>query len=342
VVAPWKIALAYGLALLVAFASERLVPAWSGVLISAVFLYLPFWMARDQADPATTWGLHLAGWRRSLGVAAAWCGGLFPLFALAFGGYQALVLRPGSGAGGWGVPVFERARLERWDDDLYGEPGPDATGLVVRARPDDRLEIRNHGAATARIRIEGPMAERGVATRPPARLVPRPGHGVVVDLPPGGAVQRRWPAAGHVSVLEPEGEVLRAPTGRALGPSHASVALNPGLGWWLTFVLWQLAMIALSEELFFRGFVQTSLNARWTTRWRVLGAEVGWAWPMTALLFAAGHLATAPHPARLLVFFPGLLMGWLRERTGGLLAPIVFHGLANLAMELLVRLHAAR
>jgi hypothetical protein len=341
VVAPWKVALAYVLALVVAFVSDAVLPAWSGTLIAATFLYAPFLAARRQPDPALAWGLHLADWRRSLGVALAWCGLLFPLFALGFGGYQRFILQRGADDGrGWAWPVFERARLERWDDDLYGEPGPTAAGLVLRARPDDRLVLANRGDALAKVRIEGPLAERGVRVSSKGRLT-RSDGGLEIELPRGGTATSRWPARGTLRVHEPPDAVLRGPSGAPLAPPGSPLDMAPGLGWWATFVLWQLAMIALSEELFFRGFVQASLNARWTARWRLLGAEVGWAWPTTAALFAVGHLATTPHPARLMVFFPGLLMGWLRERTGGLLAPVVFHGLANVLMELLVRLHAA-
>lgn len=110
-------------------------------------------------------------------------------------------------------------------------------------------------------------------------------------------------------------------------------------GWWWTFVLWQLVMVALTEEFFFRGFVQVELDARFPRRWRVLGADVGVGLLLASMLFALGHLATSFHAARLLVFFPSLVMGWLRARTGSLLAPILFHAAANLAMEIMLRVH---
>jgi uncharacterized protein len=110
-------------------------------------------------------------------------------------------------------------------------------------------------------------------------------------------------------------------------------------GWWWTFVLWQLVMVALTEEFFFRGFVQVELDAWFPRRWRVLGADVGVSMLLVSLLFALGHLATSFHAARLLVFFPSLLMCWLRARSGSLVAPILFHASANLAMEIMLRVH---
>jgi membrane protease YdiL (CAAX protease family) len=37
------------------------------------------------------------------------------------------------------------------------------------------------------------------------------------------------------------------------------------------------------------------------------------------------------------VFFPALLFGWLRARTGGIGAPVVFHALCNLFADYLAK-----
>ncbi|MDT8366604.1 MAG: CPBP family glutamic-type intramembrane protease [bacterium] len=57
---------------------------------------------------------------------------------------------------------------------------------------------------------------------------------------------------------------------------------------------------------------------------------------VTVLLFSLAHVAVDLDPARLAVFFPGLLFGWLRAKTGTLLAPILSHGSANLLSMLLI------
>jgi len=89
----------------------------------------------------------------------------------------------------------------------------------------------------------------------------------------------------------------------------------------------QLLVTALPEEVFFRGYVQGQLA-------RVRAAGV---WPIfaAASLFALAHFITEPHLIRLAVFFPGLLFGWLRVRSGSLVAPIVLHALANTAVFVL-------
>ncbi len=101
--------------------------------------------------------------------------------------------------------------------------------------------------------------------------------------------------------------------------------------------LGQVLVIALPEEAFYRGYLQTSLDAAVPPRRRWLGARVGWAIPLTSLIFALGHFATELSPARLAVFFPSLVFGWLRARTGGIGAAIAFHAACNLFSVFLAR-----
>jgi membrane protease YdiL (CAAX protease family) len=99
----------------------------------------------------------------------------------------------------------------------------------------------------------------------------------------------------------------------------------------------QLFVIALPEEAFYRGYLQSRLDDVWPPRWRVLGATVGPGLLVGALIFAAGHLATVHLVTRLAVFFPALAFGWLRARTRGIGASVVFHALCNLYSQVLGR-----
>jgi membrane protease YdiL (CAAX protease family) len=97
----------------------------------------------------------------------------------------------------------------------------------------------------------------------------------------------------------------------------------------------QLLVVALPEELFYRGFIQTAwARARPERRTHVIGADLGAGFLATQLLFAAGHLVVF-QPWRLATFFPGLLFGWLRARTGDIAAPVFFHAISNLYVALL-------
>lgn len=100
-------------------------------------------------------------------------------------------------------------------------------------------------------------------------------------------------------------------------------------------VFGQLVIIALPEEAFYRGYLQSRLDEVLPARVRVLGAQVGPALLVTSVIFALGHVATIREPARLAVFFPSLAFGWLRARTGGIGAGVAFHAACNVFSELL-------
>ena len=99
----------------------------------------------------------------------------------------------------------------------------------------------------------------------------------------------------------------------------------------------QVVVIALPEELFFRGYMLHRLEQVWKPRWRVLGGGLGLALVVSSLLFAVSHVVVDMTPARAAVFFPGLLFGWLRSATGSILAPTIVHAASNLYVESLFR-----
>lgn len=103
----------------------------------------------------------------------------------------------------------------------------------------------------------------------------------------------------------------------------------------LNEVFGQLVIIALPEEAFYRGYLQSRLDEALPGRVRVLGATVGPALIVSSVIFALGHFATIREPARLAVFFPSLVFGWLRARTKGIGASVAFHASCNLFSELL-------
>ena len=97
----------------------------------------------------------------------------------------------------------------------------------------------------------------------------------------------------------------------------------------------QLLVIALPEEAFFRGYLQSALDRAFPPRLRLFGASIGPSLLVTSAVFAAGHFFTEPNASRLAVFFPSLLFGWMRARTGGIGASLVFHAMCNLFVTFL-------
>ena len=98
---------------------------------------------------------------------------------------------------------------------------------------------------------------------------------------------------------------------------------------WNDEFIGQALVIALPEEAFYRGYLMDAFDRKSTRRVRLLGVDTGASLLWTSALFALGHLATEPNPARLAVFFPALLFGWLRLKTGGIGASVLFHVLCN-------------
>jgi uncharacterized protein len=154
-------------------------------------------------------------------------------------------------------------------------------------------------------------------------------------------------------VFEPERLSARRLLRDALGALGwaLGVALLVFPAFWLGFVWWwrvktpfhparlpalgddllgQLCVIALPEEAFYRGYLQSALDDIYKPKLRVFGAEIGPGLLIASAIFAIGHLLTEWDPNRLAVFFPALLFGWLRARTKGIGASVVLHALCNL------------
>ena len=94
-------------------------------------------------------------------------------------------------------------------------------------------------------------------------------------------------------------------------------------------------VVAIPEELFFRGYLMERLEQVWPPTRRLFGARVGWALVVSSALFALGHLLVIPNPQRLAVFFPALVFGWMRARTGSIAAGATFHALCNVVSDVL-------
>lgn len=100
---------------------------------------------------------------------------------------------------------------------------------------------------------------------------------------------------------------------------------------WL-LIPYHLFYVAIPEELFYRGYFQTRLNEVFPRRFLIFGTPVGWGLPIASLFFAFGHSLVTIRWWHFATFFPGLVFGWLRERTGNPLAGALFHAWANVTV----------
>ena len=95
----------------------------------------------------------------------------------------------------------------------------------------------------------------------------------------------------------------------------------------------EIVLVALPEEAFFRGYLQSRLLEATSQRVGFLThANL-----LASTFFALGHFGTAVSLARASTFFPSLLFGLLRERTGGIVVPVLFHALCNVLSHMLFR-----
>jgi len=97
-----------------------------------------------------------------------------------------------------------------------------------------------------------------------------------------------------------------------------------------SWLFYQFMYVAVAEEFFFRGFLQGSvldLLTRAIPRRRSLQCCLSIV--ISAVCFAAAHMIVHESALSALIIAPGLILGWLYIKTNSLLAPILFHGIAN-------------
>jgi membrane protease YdiL (CAAX protease family) len=81
------------------------------------------------------------------------------------------------------------------------------------------------------------------------------------------------------------------------------------------------AAAAVIEEIFFRGWIQPLFKKKFGAIMSVL---------CTSMVFAMSHMFVAYAPFIFAVFFPGCIMGFLRERHGNISTCTLFHAVCNL------------
>ncbi len=114
----------------------------------------------------------------------------------------------------------------------------------------------------------------------------------------------------------------------------------------LSDLVWFLVFVGFAEELFFRGYVQERLNEAFRGRFSsILGVRFEWhqgTLIAAVLFFGVPHLLTAVNPftgraifsvgvlaVTASACFMGVVLGVIKEKTGGILLPTVIHGLLD-------------
>lgn len=289
------------------------------VLVAATFLYLPIEVLHRTGEDPEDFGIHRRNLFKAVRLAGLWMLLTFPIYLVGFHVWQTTVLhkqlRP------------EVARFDRWPVELEDaplDPKPPREGEVRLWSESDKLALQWKLPLGQQFE-----AKVGVGAAPPRSIA-------------GGSegFERFEAHATSVTIDVHAGGDRLPPDRLRLGAAGAAADDVPYLAhrswfWLLNLILVQLLLVALPEEVFYRGYLQTRLDAIFPKTRRLFGVEIHPAslfW--TSVLFGVGHFFVIPHPQRLAVFFPSLLFGWLRAAGGGVAAGILYHAGCNLLVEL--------
>lgn len=164
---------------------------------------------------------------------------------------------------------------------------------------------------------------------------------VTRSLPRAGLTLRisaqAWRSALAASGLMLLFVALRSQSIRLLGGGQVeATSVN------LEYLMYQLTMPGIAEELSYRGVIQPGLNTSLGRPWKVLGAQVGWGWVITSVVFWGTHAFRVGPAMQFSFYWPtltmqliaGFLYGWIRERTGSVFPPMLAHNLVNVCWML--------
>jgi membrane protease YdiL (CAAX protease family) len=109
-----------------------------------------------------------------------------------------------------------------------------------------------------------------------------------------------------------------------------------------TLVAYHVFFVAIPEEFFYRGYLQTRLNEVFERPFLLFGVPFGHSLWLSSLFFAFGHSVVSFQWWHFAIFFPSLLFGLLREKTGGVLAGAFFHAACNVLVVFLDTAYGVR
>ncbi len=149
-----------------------------------------------------------------------------------------------------------------------------------------------------------------------------------------------------IAVLFATGWLLRRkPTANGKGVLLSTVlpllfiglAMGTRLGNALSAIVFYIFFVGFGEELLFRGYIQSRLNVTFGRPYKFMGVIYGWGIVIASALFGMMHILNIGSLDGgqwelawwwgLWTFFGGLVLGFVREKSGGIIAPAILHGL---------------
>lgn len=211
--------------------------------------------------------------------------------------------------------VFALSRPAAVRRDLHGLIGVVFLVAALRGVAADDDDTDRHG-----IRLDGLIPGR----QGDPRSLPRS----LVEAVPS-ALRELGVAALVAAVVLPVYALAWPLFNHPIGPRHLPFSRDP-----LATLLGEVVAVALTEELFFRGYLQTRVAdalglPEFTRTRRPPVADALRVLAITSALFALTHVIAEPGLGRAAVFFPSLLFGALRITRGGVGAAVALHAIFN-------------
>lgn len=207
-----------------------------------------------------------------------------------------------------------------------------------------RRNLGRYGLATSELRYHLQVGLRAAGVLLPAALL-FPLIGLL------GTTHEEWPGALILTLGITLSGVLAVKRTAALKTLSSQAISSSGVGGYFAILVlglficlvlnmisgvlaravYLLIFVGFLEEFFFRGYVQSRLNDAFGRPFRLAGVKLGAGLFLSAAFFGLLHPLTSttgmPWPWALWTFAGGLLFGYLREKSGSVIASSVAHGL---------------
>lgn len=235
--------------------------------------------------------------------------------------------------------------FESWQTETLGFPFPVFVYVIMMLLSLIAILLRRRTPRDYGITFEKPKYHLDIAA---ACFIPV----ALANLPFGlGVDHKSWGgalilAAVQIGLLYLLARILhKKPSAASLGMMGAGLVLLPGLnqaagstaGKAIALFLTYAFFVGFGEEIIYRGYMQSRLNEAFGKPYNFSGVAFGWGAIITALLFGLTHVGILRCMLGLSTevtwawgfwtIFGGLVFGFVREKSGGILAPALLHGL---------------
>lgn len=244
------------------------------------------------------------------------------------------------------VPLFTLGvyrlwpRFESWQTETLGFPFPVFVQVVMAAIPILLMLARRERLADYGLTFRHPHYHLDITA---TCFIPFALAGMPLGL---GVDHTRWGgalllAAVRIALLFILARLLRRkPSGASMGLLGALALFAPARGGVgqaaATFCTYAL-FVGFGEEILYRGYIHTRLSAVFGKPYAFYDVHFGWGGIIAALIFGLTHVGilrwilgastTVTLAWGFWTFFGGLVFGYVREKSGSILAPALLHGL---------------